>query len=276
MSNSFEFPLPPGEAINPKYIDDELLPNASLLSPNQETIVCLGKIKITDRNNTYEVDHMKKQAYSPYVNEWNIEYFYYDGFGTLRYHRDDGPAIICCDVQTGIISSKQYMKHGKYDMDRRFNLYEYTRIGKRILAIKASQCLKEKTVQYFYKKSITLSPSMNMVKNIDKVLWFDVSYNQDRIEADKPCTINHNKSDTDPFQKQYRWYNKQGQLHRYMQAAMMYRDDGDIVMLPAYMFYKGQNLTEEFKNAGWNVNSPLELREFIWGMVVGSYEEESL
>ena len=61
-----------------------------------------------------------------------------------------------------------------------------------------------------------------------------------------------------------------------MQAAMMYRDDGDIVMLPAYMFYKGQNLTEEFKNAGWNVDSPLELREFIWGMVVGSYEEESL
>ena len=35
-------------------------------------------------------------------------------------------------------------------------------------------------------------------------------------------------------------------------------------------------MTEELKNAGWNVDSPLELREFIWGMVVGSYEEESL
>ena len=50
MSSSFEFPMPPGEVIAPKYIDDELLPDASLLAPHQETIVRLGKIKITDRN----------------------------------------------------------------------------------------------------------------------------------------------------------------------------------------------------------------------------------
>ena len=273
------FPIPECEIIKLPYYHEIAHYRAHA---RQEVTIDLGKIE-TDKGvfDYRRIIVPTRDSTGEYDNGFRIEYMYYDDCGWRVFHCTTGPAVIVLN-QHGYARKIEYYQHGKYDQSRRFNVitYEYnTFLAKDLTRVR--KCVRTK-MWYPYNDEKSMPRGLYVyeyhtkwllpdeVEYISKELRFDPNI---RLVPHRYSTVRHVKDDTDPFQKIYTWRNGASQHHRYMGAAVTYRRDGDTEMFPYQMWYNGQNYTQAFGNAGWREDMPQELKEFTWGIVMGSYEE---